>query len=86
MNATTLGALQSSMQELFPFARIRCTEHVLDGELEAEIVMPNAEQEWAQARKFVNAGVFAKALQLMSLGFFASGAFFYVRDHVLSLA
>ena len=47
--ASTLEALQQTLTEHFPLARVGASENVLDGSMAAEIVVPSIEDEWELA-------------------------------------
>tara|TARA_B100000575_G_scaffold181906_2_gene146075 strand:- start:1590 stop:2093 length:504 start_codon:yes stop_codon:yes gene_type:complete len=79
-NAASVGALQASMQNLFPFARVRTNESVLDGTLHAEIVVPTAHDEWKFACADASTHTGVRAMKVIAFALFVGGAVLYVNE------
>lgn len=76
----SISALQTSMKGLFPFARVRTNENVLTGTLQAEILVPNAADEWKYACDNASSGVCARLLKLASFACIVGAGAFYAQD------
>ena len=59
--------LQRALQRLMPFAKVRTSEDILDGTVQAEIIVPTEGDEYRLAREAVAARLSA---QLLSSGAF----------------
>ncbi len=79
-DTVSIGALQSGMQHLFPFARVRTSESVLDGTLFAEIVVPTAEDEWRFACSDAKNRTVVRLLKIAAFALFVSSLVLYVQD------
>ncbi|MBE36442.1 MAG: hypothetical protein CMI16_12945 [Opitutaceae bacterium] len=82
-NAASVGALQSSMQGIFPFARVRAHESVLDGTLHAEIVVPTAQDEWRFACADANTHKAVRMVKVVAFVLLIGGAALYVNELVV---
>ena len=47
--ASSVTALQRTLRGTFPLARVATSENVLDGTMQAQIVVPNEDDEWRLA-------------------------------------
>tara|TARA_X000001036_G_scaffold439627_1_gene491483 strand:- start:433 stop:840 length:408 start_codon:yes stop_codon:yes gene_type:complete len=79
-SASSVGALQASMQGLFPFARVRTNECVLDGTMHAEIIVPTAQDEWRYACSDASNNVSVKLMKLLAFALAAAGVSLYLHD------
>lgn len=79
-NACSVGALQTSMQQLFPFARVRTSENVLNGALFAEVTVPTSKDEWDRACLDASNRLGVRAMKVVAFACLVSGAALYVRD------
>ena len=81
--AASVGALQSSMQGLFPFARVRTSESVLDGTLQAEIMVPTSEDEWRFACADARSRLSVRLLRMAAFALFVGGVVLYANELVI---
>tara|TARA_Y100001980_G_C14444846_1_gene230061 strand:- start:70 stop:486 length:417 start_codon:yes stop_codon:yes gene_type:complete len=79
-SASSVGALQASMQGLFPFARVRTNECVLDGTMHAEIVVPTAQEEWRYACSDASNSLSVKLMKLVAFALAVGGIALYLQD------
>jgi hypothetical protein len=77
-NAASICALQQQMTGLFPFAKIRTSESVLDGKIYAEITVPGAVEEWRFAKLDASNKPLVQVMRLLSFALFLVAFLLYV--------
>lgn len=60
--SASVQALQRALQRLMPFAKVRTSEDILDGTVQAEIIVPTEGDEYCLAREDVAGRLGAKLL------------------------
>lgn len=65
--SASVQALQRALQRLMPFAKVRTSEDILDGTVQAEIIVPTEDDEYRLAREAVAA---RRSAQLLLSGAF----------------
>ena len=64
--SSSVVALQKALRSLMPFARVRTSEDVLDGSVQATIVVPTAADEWSIAQSNASGSKLSRFLHLSS--------------------
>ena len=67
-NGASVQAMQRTLKKLMPFARVRTSEDVLDGSVQAEITVPTARDERALARESAAALMLPRLLSAGAVG------------------
>lgn len=77
--SSSVVALQRALRTLMPFARVRTSEDVLDGSVQATIIVPTASDEWSMAQDNASKSRLSRVLHfsavvvgLMGMGMWAS--------------
>lgn len=65
--SSSVVALQRALRTLMPFARIRTSEDVLDGSVQATIIVPTASDEWNMAQDGVSKSNVSRSLHFAAM-------------------
>lgn len=81
---SSVFSLQKELSTLMPFARVRTSEDVLDGSLQAQIIIPSKHDEFALAYAEASSRVAARALSFLAFANFALGLILWLADNINS--
>lgn len=82
--ASSVVTLQRALNRLMPYARVRTSEDVLDGSVQAQIVVPTSEDEWAAAEKAESTRLLYKMLSACSFAMFAVGVGIWISSSAIN--